>query len=143
MITLASKVAHNLSLVATSADSVPSSNLVRITIVSTVFDMRLRVTFLRRKTVSLQSTLRTANKFWNGDNKWVYRVCFEKYWSLMKVRNRGLTRGLPIDNLCDGGPLFYLSSCQSRADDNPTTCAFTTGMSYWWNSRNNTIVCTF
>jgi hypothetical protein len=50
-----------LSLVATSADSVPSSYLVRITIAylgcNTVFDMRLRITFPRRKTVSLQSSI--------------------------------------------------------------------------------------
>ena len=30
---------------------------------NTVFDMRLRVTFLRRKTVSFNQALRTANKF--------------------------------------------------------------------------------
>jgi hypothetical protein len=38
-------------------------------------------------------TLRTANKFENGDNRW---ACFEKYWSLMKVRNQPTLRRMKI-----------------------------------------------
>jgi hypothetical protein len=96
--------------------------------------MRLRVTFLRRKTVSLQSRpiiiyfhssqcrlipylhqrpiffkansihssivaileLIRGAQCLNGDNRWVYRVCFEKYWSLMKVRNQPTLRRMKI-----------------------------------------------
>jgi len=36
---------------------------------------------------------------------------------------------------CGACWLFYLSSCQIRADDNSSTRAFTAVMSYWWNSR--------
>jgi hypothetical protein len=47
---------------------------------NTVFDMRLRVTFLRQKTVSLQSNI----------------AYHEKYWSLMKVWNRPTLRRMKI-----------------------------------------------
>ena len=46
---------------------------------NTVFDMRLRVTFLRRKTVSLQSN-----------------IAHQKYWSLMKVRNQPTLRRMKL-----------------------------------------------
>jgi hypothetical protein len=41
--------------------------------------------FFAGRPYHFNQTLRTANKFLNGDNRW---VCFEKYWSLMKVRNQ-------------------------------------------------------
>jgi hypothetical protein len=48
--------------------------------------------------------------------------------------------GKVTSNLCGAGWLFYLSTCQIRADDSSSTCVFTTGKSYLWNIRNNNIV---
>jgi hypothetical protein len=45
--------------------------------------------FFAGRPYHFNQTLRTANKFKNGDNRW---VCFEKYWSLMKVRNHPTLR---------------------------------------------------
>jgi hypothetical protein len=53
--------------------------------------------FFAGRPYHFNQTLRTANKFWNGDNRWVYRVCFEKYWSLMKVRNQPKLRRVAGD----------------------------------------------
>jgi hypothetical protein len=52
--------------------------------------------FFAGRPYHFNQTLRTANKFLNGDNRWVYRFCFEKYWSLMKVRNQPTLRRMKI-----------------------------------------------
>jgi hypothetical protein len=49
--------------------------------------------FFAGRLYHFNQTLRTANKFQNGDNRW---VCFEKYWSLMKVRNQPTLRRMKI-----------------------------------------------
>jgi hypothetical protein len=47
--------------------------------------------------------------------------------------------GKVTHNLWDAGWLFFLSLCQIPADYNASTCAFTMGNYYWWNSRDNNI----
>jgi hypothetical protein len=49
--------------------------------------------FFAGRPYHFNQTLRTANKLYNGDNRW---VCFEKYWSLMKVRNQPTLRRMKI-----------------------------------------------
>ena len=49
--------------------------------------------FFAGRPYHFNQTLCTANKFYNGDNRW---VCLEKYWSLMKVRNQPTLRRMKI-----------------------------------------------
>ena len=49
--------------------------------------------FFAGRPYHFNQTLRTANKFKNGDNRW---ACFEKYWSLMKIRNQPTLRRMKI-----------------------------------------------
>jgi hypothetical protein len=51
--------------------------------------------FFTGRPYHFNQTLRTANKFLNGDNRWLYIVCFENYWSLMKVRNQPTGHTMP------------------------------------------------
>ena len=48
--------------------------------------------FFAGRPYHFNQTLRTANKFYNDDNRWV----LEKYWSLMKVRNQPKLRRVDL-----------------------------------------------
>jgi hypothetical protein len=117
MLTLAENVAHNLC---NSNNTAPSIGIIRVTIYAangkvTIGKPRVSpLCFLNTSAVirylicvyashffagrpyHFNQTLCTANKFWNGDNRWMYRVCFEKYWSLMKVPNQPTLRRMKI-----------------------------------------------